>query len=123
MDQIGIIVIAGLLIVFLTISSVRVAREYQNAIVFRLGRYVRTRGPGVFLVAPFIENSRVIDMRPITVVIEPQDITTRDSVRIKAGVAMRYKIVEPHKAMTEVPDCTRAVLNLAAQSHRPAHSG
>ena len=71
-------VIVVLLVLFF--MGLRIVQEYQRAVVFRLGRYSRTGGPGVFWVIPFFEYTRTIDIRTITEAIEPQETITRDSV-------------------------------------------
>jgi regulator of protease activity HflC (stomatin/prohibitin superfamily) len=114
----GIIVIAIGIIVLLVFSGFRVAQEYQRAIIFMLGRYVRTGGPGIFWVMPFFQSSRILDIRTVTVAIEPQETITRDSVTIKVNAVLWYKIVSPSKAIIQVADYRPAVNQAALTSLR-----
>ncbi len=96
-------------LVVLFIMGLRIVQEYQRAVVFRLGRYSRTGGPGVFWVLPFLEYTRTVDIRTITEAIEPQETITRDSVTIKVNAVVWYKVTSPSKATIAVRDFSRAV--------------
>ena len=106
--------------VFLVIaSSLRIAREYQRGLVFCLGRYQGTRGPGLYLLLPFgIEQSVTIDLRTATVSAEQQETITRDSVTIKVNAVMWYSIVDPAKSVIAVRDAAGAVYQMALTSLR-----
>ncbi|MBI1279768.1 MAG: slipin family protein [Anaerolineaceae bacterium] len=96
-------------LVVLFIMGLRIVQEYQRAVVFRLGRYSRTGGPGVFWVIPFLEYTRTVDIRTITEAIEPQETITRDSVTIKVNAVVWYKVTSPSKATIAVREFSRAV--------------
>lgn len=96
-------------LVVLFVMGLRIVQEYQRAVVFRLGRYSRTGGPGVFWVLPFLEYTRTVDIRTITEAIEPQETITRDSVTIKVNAVVWYKVTSPSKATIAVRDFSRAV--------------
>lgn len=96
-------------LVVLFVMGLRIVQEYQRAVVFRLGRYSRTGGPGVFWVIPFLEYTRTVDIRTITEAIEPQETITRDSVTIKVNAVVWYKVTSPSKATIAVRDFSRAV--------------
>jgi regulator of protease activity HflC (stomatin/prohibitin superfamily) len=82
------------------LSSVRVAREYQRAVVFRLGRFVGLRGPGLFFLIPLrIENEVRVDLRIVTNPIEQQETITRDSVTVKVNAVLWYRVESPEKAV------------------------
>jgi regulator of protease activity HflC (stomatin/prohibitin superfamily) len=76
----GIIVVFILLVI---INAVRVLREYERGVIFRLGRYVGTRGPGLIILVPFIERMEKVSLRTIAMDIPPQDVITRDNVSVK----------------------------------------
>ena len=112
---IGICVI--IFILFLT--GIRIAQEYQRGVIFRLGRYVGMRGPGLYWIIPLgIERSMIIDIRIKTVSAEQQETITRDSVTIKVNAVLWFKIVDPAKSVIAVNDAGAAVYQLALTSLR-----
>lgn len=108
------------LIVFVVIVllSVRIAQEYQRGVVFRLGRYHSTRGPGLYFIIPIIEWQKLIDIRTVTVAVEQQETITKDSVTIKVNAVLWFKIVDPAKSVIDVADHKSAVYQLALTSLR-----
>lgn len=109
--------IAVVLVLFL--SGLRIAQEYQRGVVFRLGRYVGTRGPGLYWIVPLgIERAVTIDIRISTVSAEQQETITRDSVTIKVNAVLWYKIVDPAKSVIAVNNAETAVYQLALTSLR-----
>ena len=110
--------VAGAVVLLFVLSGLRIAQEYQRAIVFRLGRYHSVRGPGLYYNIPLIEWQRLVDMRTITVNVEPQETITKDSVTIKVNAVLWYRVVEPPKAILEVADFRSAVYQIALTSLR-----
>ena len=108
----------GLALLAFVLSGLRIAQEYQRAVVFRLGRYHSVRGPGLYYNLPLLEWQRVVDMRTITVNVEPQETITKDSVTIKVNAVLWYRVVEPFKAILEVADFRSAVYQVALTSLR-----
>jgi len=102
----------------LLLASLRIAQEYQRAIVFRLGRYVGTRGPGLYWLIPFIERQQTIDMRTKTVEMEQQETITKDSVTIKVNAVLWFRVVNPADAIIRVANYDRAVYQLAVTALR-----
>jgi regulator of protease activity HflC (stomatin/prohibitin superfamily) len=111
-------VIAGLIVLGVVLSGLRIAQEYQRAVVFRLGRFHSVRGPGLYYNLPFLEWQRKVDMRTITVNVEPQETITKDSVTIKVNAVLWYRVTEPFKAILEVADFRSAVYQVALTSLR-----
>jgi regulator of protease activity HflC (stomatin/prohibitin superfamily) len=105
--------IGGLVFLLLLLSGIRVAQEYQRAVVFRLGRYVGIRGPGLYYNLPILEWQRVLDMRTHTVDVERQETITKDSVTVKVNAVLWYRVVEPYMAILEVSDYRQAVYQVA----------
>src|SRR5207245_690734 len=95
-----------------------IAQEYERAVVFRLGRYVGVRGPGLFYIIPFIEKRRTIDLRTRTVDLEQQETITKDSVTIKVNAVLWFRVIYPEKAIIEVADYTKAVYQFAVTALR-----
>lgn len=110
--------VVGLAVLALVLSGIRVAQEYQRAIVFRLGRFHSVRGPGLYYNLPLLEWQRKVDMRTITVNVEPQETITKDSVTIKVNAVLWYRITEPYKSILEVADFRSAVYQVALTSLR-----
>jgi len=101
-------------IIFLGLSGLRVAQEYQRGVVFRLGRFVGLRGPGLYWIIPLnFERSVTIDVRTRTVSAEQQETITRDSVTIKVNAVLWYRIVDAARSVIEVADAQAAVYQLA----------
>jgi len=114
-----LLLLGALLFVFLVFSALRVAREYERAVVFRLGRYVGLRGPGLFWLIPFgVENQTRVDLRIVTNPIEQQETITRDSVTVKVNAVLWYRVDDPRKAVLTVEDYRRAVQQLALTALR-----
>jgi regulator of protease activity HflC (stomatin/prohibitin superfamily) len=103
-----VLVIAGL-----AIAGLRVAQEYERAVVFRLGRHVGLRGPGLYYLLPFIERQVIIDQRTRTVSIEQQETITKDSVTIKVNAVLWYRVVDPSPSVLKVADFKAAVYQVA----------
>src|SRR5438309_9780206 len=111
-------IVAGLVILGIVASGVRIAQEYERAVVFRLGRFHSVRGPGLYYNLPLLEWQRKVDMRTITVNVEPQETITKDSVTIKVNAVLWYRVTEPFKAILEVADFRAAVYQVALTSLR-----
>jgi regulator of protease activity HflC (stomatin/prohibitin superfamily) len=111
----GIIVFLG---VSLLANAIRVLREYERGVVFRLGRYVGTRGPGLILLVPIIERMRKMSLRTVAMDVPPQDVITRDNVSVKVNAVLYFRVLEPEKAVIEVEDFLFATSQLAQTTLR-----
>jgi regulator of protease activity HflC (stomatin/prohibitin superfamily) len=100
------------------ISGLRVAQEYERAVVFRLGRHLGLRGPGLYYLIPIFERQVIIDQRTRTVSIEQQETITKDSVTIKVNAVLWYRVVEASPAVLRVADFSAAVYQVALTSLR-----
>jgi len=113
------IVIVAVVVVFILLTGIRVAQEYQRGVVFRLGRYVGLKGPGLYWIIPLgIERAVTIDIRTRTVSAEQQETITRDSVTIKVNAVLWYRIVDAAKSVIAVENAQAAVYQLALTSLR-----
>ena len=106
--------ILGLLI----LSSLRVLKEYQRGVVFRLGKVIGLKGPGLILIFPIIDSLKKVDLRVITMDIPPQDVITRDNVSVKVNAVTYYRVVDPKKAILEVTNYMYATNQLAQTTLR-----
>jgi regulator of protease activity HflC (stomatin/prohibitin superfamily) len=103
-----------IILIIVGLSGLRVAQEYQRGVVFRLGRFVGLRGPGLYWILPLnIERALTIDIRTRTVSAEQQETITRDSVTIKVNAVLWYRIVDASRSVIEVADAPAAVYQLA----------
>ena len=106
-----------ILIVFLA-NSLRVLREYERGVVFRLGRFVGNRGPGLIILVPFIERMVKVSLRTIAMDVMPQDVITRDNVTVKVNAVLYFRVVEPDRSIIEVEDFYFATSQLAQTTLR-----
>jgi regulator of protease activity HflC (stomatin/prohibitin superfamily) len=112
---------AGLVIVIAVIillSGLKILNEYERAVVFRLGRLIPFRGPGVIFVIPILERATRIDLRTVTLDIPAQDVITRDNVTVKVSAVLYFRVIDPSRAVTEVRDYLYATLQLAQTTLR-----
>src|SRR6267154_5204455 len=113
--------IAGIvvfIVLVLVAMGVRIAQEYQRAIVFRLGRYHATKGPGIYLIIPFIDRQVTVDIRTNTVDLEQQETITKDSVTIKVNAVLWFKVTNPEDAIIKVANYNRAVYQFSVTALR-----
>jgi len=114
--MVGIYVIA--VIIAIVVSGLKVMKEYERAVVLRLGRLVAYRGPGIIYVIPGIERMLRIDMRTITMDVPSQDVITRDNVSVKVNAVLYFRVVDPSKAVVEVENYLYATSQLAQTTLR-----
>lgn len=99
--------------ILLTVSGIKILKEYQRAVIFRLGRLVHARGPGITYVIPWVEKMMRVDLRTVTMDVPPQDVITRDNVSIKVSAVLYFRVIEPNRAITEVQNYLFATSQLA----------
>jgi len=102
-----------ILIAVAIISGVKIFKEYERGVVFRLGRMVGARGPGLVYVIPGIEKVVKMDLRTVTMDIPPQDVITRDNVSVKVNAVLYFRVLDPNKAVREVENYLFATSQLA----------
>ena len=117
-SSILVMVIFVLLVLFILFYSVRILKEYERAVVFRLGRYVGIRGPGLILLIPFIETMTIVNMRTIVMDVPPQDIITKDNVSVKVNAVVYFKVLTPEKSILEVDDVYYATSQISQTTLR-----
>ena len=111
-------VVVVLLVLFL-ISAVKVAREYERAIVFRLGRLLpQPKGPGLFFLIPIVDRMVKVDLRTITLNIPPQEVITKDNVPVRVNAVAYFRIVEPKDAIVQVENFMVATSQIAQTTLR-----
>jgi regulator of protease activity HflC (stomatin/prohibitin superfamily) len=101
------------IVLAIVISGVKILKEYERAVVFRLGRMVGGRGPGITYIIPGIEKMVKMDLRTVTMDIPPQDVITRDNVSVKVNAVLYFRVLEPNRAVVEVENYLFATSQLA----------
>jgi len=112
------LLIIVLIIVIAAVGSLKIANQYERAVVFRLGRFERVAGPGLYVVWIFVEWQVKVDLRTITAAVEQQEGITRDNVPIKVDTVVWYRVVGPEKAVIKVQRVANAVEQVALTSLR-----
>lgn len=110
----------GILIALVVViaSGIRIAQEYERAVVFRLGRFTGIKGPGIYYLIPLIDRQQKVDTRTATVNLEQQETITKDSVTIKVNAVLWFRIVEASKAILEVVNYQQAVYQFSVTALR-----
>ena len=104
-----------LLVIPLFPLAVKIVPEYQRGVIFRLGRLVGARGPGLFLIIPIVERMVIVDLRIVTMDVPRQDVITRDNVTVKVDAVVYFRVTDPNDAIVKVMDYVRAT-SLVAQT-------
>jgi regulator of protease activity HflC (stomatin/prohibitin superfamily) len=112
------IVVLLALVLFVVANSIRVMREYERAVVFRLGRYVGNRGPGLIILVPFIERMVKVGLRTVAMDVPPQDVITRDNVSVRVNAVVYFRVMEPEKSIIEVENFLFATSQLSQTTLR-----
>ena len=113
------VIVAVILIVVVTLlSAIKVVAEYERGVVFRLGRLVGARGPGLILLIPYLERMVRIDLRTVTMDIPAQEVITRDNVTIRVNAVTYFRVVDPQRAVVQIADFVRATSQIAQTTLR-----
>ena len=120
-----VIVLIVLLVIGLTVlgASVRVLREYERGVVFRLGRVMDLRGPGLILLMPTIDRMVRVSLRTVTLTVPPQEIITRDNIPVRVTAVAYYRVVDPNKAVNQVENFHNATLQISQTTLRSVLGG
>ncbi len=113
-----IIVIIAFIILMLILSAIRVAKEYERGVIFRLGRLIGEKGPGLFLLIPIMDRMVKIDLRIVTMSVPPQEVITRDNVPVKVNAVLFFRVMDSQKAVVEVEDFIMATSQIAQTTLR-----
>jgi regulator of protease activity HflC (stomatin/prohibitin superfamily) len=101
------------IVAIVLISGIKILREYERAVIFRLGRMVPSRGPGLTYVIPFVEKMVRVDLRTVTMEVPPQDVITRDNVSVKVSAVLYFRVLDPNRAIREVENYLFATSQLS----------
>ncbi|MGZ5486880.1 MAG: slipin family protein [Nitrososphaeraceae archaeon] len=97
-----VVVVVLILLIIIIRASVRVLREYERGVLFRFGRLSGVKGPGIFLIIPFVDKMVKVDLRTVTLDVPPQDVITRDNVPVKVNAVAYFRVMDPAKAIVEI---------------------
>jgi regulator of protease activity HflC (stomatin/prohibitin superfamily) len=111
-------ILALVLIVFFLASAIRVLREYERAVIFRLGRVIKTKGPGLIILIPVIDKMVKVSLRLVAMDVPSQDVITRDNVSIKVNAVVYFRVMDPTNATIEVENYLFATSQLAQTTLR-----
>ena len=106
------------IIVLIILSGIKVLKEYERGVVFRLGRIINPKGPGIRWIIPFVDKMTRISLRLIAMDVPPQDVITKDNVSLKVNAVIYFKVIEPNKAVIQVENYLYATSQLAQTTLR-----
>ena len=111
-------ILAVVLVVFFLFSAIKVLREYERGVIFRLGRVIKVKGPGLILLIPVIDKMVKVSLRLVTMDVPPQDVITRDNVSVKVNAVIYFRVMDPNAATIEVENYIFATSQLAQTTLR-----
>ena len=110
-------IVIALVVLFLA-SAIKIVREYERGVIFRLGRLVGAKGPGLFLIIPIVDKMVKVDLRTITLDVPPQEVITRDNVPASVNAVVYFRVIEPQAAVVEVFDFVEATRQISMTTLR-----
>jgi len=116
----SLIVLAALvlLVIFILSSAIKVVPEYQRGVIFRLGRVIGAKGPGLFLLIPIVDKMTRVDLRTVTMDVPPQEAITKDNVPVKVNAVVYFRVLDPNKSVIEVQNFILATSQIAQTTLR-----
>jgi regulator of protease activity HflC (stomatin/prohibitin superfamily) len=115
---IAVIVVVVILLLIILPSSIKIVQEYERGVIFRLGRLTGAKGPGLFIIIPFIDRMVRVDLRVVTLDVPPQDVITKDNVTVKVNAVVYFRVVDPQNSVVKVLDHIRATSQIAQTTMR-----
>ena len=120
-EILGFLSTFGVLVVILLIlltSAVKIVQEYERGVIFRLGRLVGAKGPGLFFIIPIVDRMMKVDLRVVTLDVPSQEAITRDNVTVKVNAVVFFRVMDPSAAIVQVEDFRRATWNISQTTLR-----
>jgi regulator of protease activity HflC (stomatin/prohibitin superfamily) len=112
-----LLIIVLFVVAFLS-SAIKIVQEYERGVIFRLGRLIGAKGPGLFLIIPIIDSLVKVDLRVVTLDVPSQEVITRDNVTVKVNAVVFFRVVDPSAAIVQVEDFQRATWNISQTTLR-----
>lgn len=106
------------LVIFFLSAAIRILNEYERGVIFRLGRVITAKGPGLIILIPIIDKIVKVSLRLVAMDVDPQDVITRDNVSVKVNAVIYFRVIDPTKAIIEVENYTYAMSQLAQTTLR-----
>jgi regulator of protease activity HflC (stomatin/prohibitin superfamily) len=107
-----------ILVIFFLSSAIRILNEYERGVIFRLGRVIKAKGPGLIILIPIVDKMVKVSMRLVAMDVDPQDVITRDNVSVKVNAVIYFRVIGPTKAIIEVENYSYAMAQLAQTTLR-----
>jgi regulator of protease activity HflC (stomatin/prohibitin superfamily) len=115
-------IVIGVVIAFIVIiicaSAIKIVQEYERGVIFRLGRLTGAKGPGIFVIIPFVDRMVKVDLRVVTLDVPPQDVITKDNVTVKVNAVVYFRVVDPQNSVVKVLDHIRATSQICQTTLR-----
>jgi len=115
---IAIIVVVAILCAIFLPAAIKILREYERGVIFRLGRLTGTKGPGIFVIIPFVDRMVKVDLRVITMDVPYQEVITRDNVTVKVNAVVYFRVLDPESSVIKVLDFIRATSQISQTTLR-----
>ena len=112
------VIVVAIILFFFLVSALKVLKEYQRGVIFRLGKVIGLKGPGLIIVWPLIDNIRRVDLRVIAMDVPPQDVITQDNVSVRVNAVVYFRVIDPKKAILEVENYIYATSQMAQTTLR-----
>ncbi len=107
-----------ILVAFFLSAAIRILNEYERGVIFRLGRVIKAKGPGLIILIPIVDKMVKVSMRLVAMDVDPQDVITRDNVSVKVNAVIYFRVIDPTKAIVEVEQYNYAMSQLAQTTLR-----
>ena len=112
------LIVIVILVVFFLSAALRILNEYERGVIFRLGRVIGAKGPGLIILIPIIDKMTKVSLRLIVLDVDPQDVITRDNVSVKVNAVIYFRVIDPIKAIVQVENYSYAMSQLAQTTIR-----
>lgn len=115
---VAIIVVVAILCAIFLPAAIKILREYERGVIFRLGRLTGTKGPGIFVIIPFVDRMVKVDLRVITMDVPYQEVITKDNVTVKVNAVVYFRVLDPESSVIKVLDFIRATSQISQTTLR-----
>ena len=114
-----IAIVAIVVVVFMILSmAIKIVAEYERGVIFRLGRLIGAKGPGLFLIIPFVDRMTKVDLRVVTMDVPSQEVITKDNVTVRVNAVVYFRVVDPESSVVKVLDHIRATSQISQTTLR-----
>ena len=118
MAALVVVAVLAVLLLILLAAAIRILREYERGVIFRLGRLIAQKGPGLIILIPVIDQMVRVDLRTVTLNVPPQEVITKDNVTVRVNAVAYFRVVDPNKAITDVENYLLATSQIAQTTLR-----